>query len=306
MKNDELLHKWVNREISKEELEVFKARPEFASLTALYKGTEDFSAPVFDDAKMLSDILGEKKAAILPKSEGKRVFLTSWVKYAAAASVLLFAMWFMWPANTMVTVTADAGEQIMGMLPDQSMYTLNAGSELTYDTEDWKTERSLYLMGEAFFEVEKGEKFQVNTANGQVKVLGTSFNVRSRDAKLEVVCRTGKVGVTSIAGKDFGVLMPQDAISISRDKLVEKWQVSKTDTKDWTQGIVRFRNAKLADVLSELERQFSIKINSQNIDIQQVVSCNFQNKDLDTALKTTLSPLGIKYSISDKVVVLRN
>ena len=304
MKNDELLHKWVNGEISKEELEIFKARPEFTSLTALYESTEGLSAPVFDDKKMLSNILAKEKKTDLAKPKGRRVFLTSWVKYAAAASILLFATWFMWPENTRVTVTAHAGEQIMGMLPDNSMFTLNAGSELSYDSEDWKKERSLHLMGEAFFEVEKGEKFEVNTANGQVKVLGTSFNVRSRDAKLEVICRTGKVGVSSIAGKDFGVLMPQDAISISRDDLLDKWQVSKADGKDWTEGIIRFRSAKLTEVISELERQFDVKINGQDIDNQQIVSCNFQNKNLETALKTSLSPLGVTYKIEGKVVLL--
>lgn len=304
MKNDELLHKWVNGEISKEELEIFEARPEFSSLTTLYKATDNLSAPAFDDKKMLSNILAEEKKTGIAKPEGRRVFLTSWLKYAAAASILLFATWFMWPANTTVTVTANAGEQIMGMLPDNSMFTLNAGSELSYDSEDWKKERSLHLMGEAFFEVEKGEKFEVNTANGQVKVLGTSFNVRSRDASLEVICRTGKVGVSSIAGKDFGVLMPQDAISISRDDLLDKWQVSKADGKDWTEGIIRFKSAKLAEVISELERQFDVKINAQKTDIQQIVSCNFQNKNLDTALMTTLSPLGITYKIEEKVVIL--
>jgi len=307
MKNDELLHKWVNGEISKEELEIFKARPEFASLTALYKNTEGLSAPAFNEKQMLSDILEEEKKGKSEKPEAKRVFLGSWLRYAAAASVLLFAVWFMWPANTTVTVTALAGEQIMGMLPDNSMFTLNAGSELTYDSEDWKLERTLHLKGEAFFEVEKGEKFEVNTANGQVKVLGTSFNVRSRDARLEVKCVTGKVGVSSIAGKDFGVLMPQDALIISRDELIEKWEMTEGNNKNWIDGITRFRSAKLEEVLRELERQFTVEIQSQNIDDQQVISCNFQNKDLDLALKTTLLPLGISYEISDdKVVVLSN
>lgn len=191
------------------------------------------------------------------------------------------------------------------MLPDQSMYTLNAGSELIYDSENWKSERKINLSGEAFFEVEKGEKFQVNTANGQVKVLGTSFNVRSRADVLEVKCRTGKVGIFSNAGKDFGVLTPQNALSISGEKIVDKWQLSQAENKDWTAGILRFKNAKLEEVLRELERQFDVKINSQNIDNQQITSCNFQNKDLDNALITTLKPLGIGYVIgADKVVVL--
>lgn len=95
MKNDELLHKWINGEISKEELDIFKSRPEFAALTALYKSTEGLSAPAFDDKRMLSTILEKNKKMDNSKTEGKRVFLTSWVKYAAAASVLLFALWFL-------------------------------------------------------------------------------------------------------------------------------------------------------------------------------------------------------------------
>ena len=47
MKDDEILHKWVNGELSDEELKVFKLRPEYDSLVDLYKNTDNFLAPEF-------------------------------------------------------------------------------------------------------------------------------------------------------------------------------------------------------------------------------------------------------------------
>ena len=47
--------------------------------------------------------------------------------------------------------------------------------------------RSLTLSGEAYFDVQKGNKpFTISTNQGQVTVLGTSFNVRSRADGFEI------------------------------------------------------------------------------------------------------------------------
>jgi len=296
MTNDELLHKWVNGEISDAELAIFKQRPEFTSLTALYEKTEGLAAPIFNEKKMLTDVLQEEKNA---QPVGRRVQMTSWLRYAAAASILLFAVWFLWPTDNTVTFTAELGEQTMGMLPDQSMFTLNAGSTLSYDSEDWKIERNLHLEGEAFFEVEEGEKFQINTANGVVKVLGTQFNVRDRAGQMEVQCFTGKVCVSSVAGKEFGVLLPQDILTVKGENVLAKGKLSEKNAAGWTTGIIRLKDTKLVEVLAELERQFKVNINPQEVEIQTTVSCNFQNEDLELALKTTLQPLQIKYTIKE-------
>ena len=49
MINDEQLHKWVNGNLTNEELEVFKLRPEYDSLVELYENTEGLSVPNFDE-----------------------------------------------------------------------------------------------------------------------------------------------------------------------------------------------------------------------------------------------------------------
>ena len=59
-----------------------------------------------------------------------------------------------------------------------------------------QTKRDLTLEGEAYFKVQKGQTFSVNTTDGVVKVLGTHFNVKQRNNYFEVNCYEGLVSVT--------------------------------------------------------------------------------------------------------------
>ena len=72
----------------------------------------------------------------------------------------------------------------------------SAGSELNYNASKWGEKRELELKGEAFFDVEKGKRFDVNTELGKISVLGTEFNVLSRDSIFKVSCYEGLVQVT--------------------------------------------------------------------------------------------------------------
>ena len=68
---------------------------------------------------------------------------------------------------------------------------LNELSQLEYNASKWDENRSLELKGEAFFDVEKGKRFDVTTEFGNVSVLGTEFNVLSRDSIFKVSCYEG-------------------------------------------------------------------------------------------------------------------
>jgi len=307
MKNDELLHKWINGTISNEELAIFKLRPEYESLVDLDKQTSQLSAPDFDETTMLGDILKKEKTVTpQPKETGRRVFLSTWIKYGVAASVLILASWFFFPRSSsdLVAYNLAKGERKEGTLPDQSTFILNAESRLTYDANNWANERTLKLSGEAFFEVQKGSTFKVITPNGTVQVLGTKFNVNSRKTTLEVICQSGKVAVLSTDGKKIDELNPTDAIRITNNQTSDKWQTQAAEKASWVDGISKFKKVPLANVLGELERQFDIEIQTNGVNVKEIISCNFQHKNLETALKTSLDPLNIKYTINGKTITL--
>ena len=306
MTNDKILHKWINGELSETELETFKLRPEYASLVELYKNTEGLAAPAFKGEAMLSNILQKEKINTIPEKIGRRVFMSNWVKYAAAASVLLIAGWFVFSfMGKQVSYKMAKGEKKEGVLPDQSMFVLNAESTLEYDKWSWKKERSLQLNGEAFFSVKPGSKFTVKTPTGNVQVLGTKFNVWSRGGILDVQCQHGKVVVLSENGELIDELKQFDAIHIEPGKAPEKYQVPSEDNASWTQGITKLRKVALAVVLQELERQFDVEIDAGNVDTTEIISCNFQHKNLDLALQTALSPLGVEHEIKERKVYLK-
>ena len=134
----------------------------------------------------------------------RRLAVLRLLPYVAAASVA-FLLFFIFRDPTKVVLTENA-QQLALSLPDGSKVKVNAATEIRYTPGKWKKERRIQLDGEAFFEVTKGESFVVETKLGNVEVLGTSFNVKSRDGIFEVSCRTGKVRVSS--GDSRQVLTP--------------------------------------------------------------------------------------------------
>ncbi len=298
MINDEQLHKWINGTLSEEELKVFQLRPEYDSLIDVFENTNGLSVPKFDEDKMLAKILQEEKKKVSP-DKGRRFFLSSWAKYGVAASILLLAAWLFWPQSDMVKYDLAQGERTEATLPDGSKFILNAESKLSYNKETWSTNRVINLEGEAFFEVKKGSKFSVYTPKGSVNVLGTKFNVRSRNNFLDVKCQSGKVEVVNLDGNVLGELIANDAIRVSDKGNIEKWKTVPSEKADWVNGVFKFKNVALKIVLEELERQYQVKVDVKNIDSKDQISTSFQKGNLELALKTILTPLGISYEKVD-------
>ncbi len=303
MKNDEILHRWINGSISPEELEVFQKRPEYNDLVRLYKGTEDLRPPAFDSEAMLQNILRSPKSVRKPVLRARRSFLTGWVPYAAAAIVILLAGWWLWPDNTVQSYLAQKGDQIEAELPDGSSFLLNADSELSYDQTNWNNDRKLQLQGEAYFDVEKGATFTVATALGNVEVLGTTFNVWARGASFEVTCYSGKVAVKAQNNTNPIELLPGQAVRFEQDKLVEQWNLTE-DQPGWTNGVSSFRNVPLSTILSAIERQFNVQIDMTQIETGNILSSSFPHNDLDTALRIVLAPVNIRYQIDGQRIRL--
>lgn len=92
-------------------------------------------------------------------------------------------------------ITVSTNDEVKTVeFPDGSIAFLNASSSVRYD-EDF-TSRMVSQTGEVFYEVKKeDEPFVVITEVGMVQVLGTKFNVNSRNDQLEVDVEEGSVEV---------------------------------------------------------------------------------------------------------------
>lgn len=252
-------------------------------------------------------------------AEGQQVplkKLSLWKPVAAAAAVLVVIAGSIW-LNTSIKrphqlvfeeTFTHAGERKIITLSDGSIVSLNNDSELKYPRRFGDTLREVYLEGEAFFEVAKNKEkpFVVKTEKLNIRVLGTSFNVRHYqvDKNIEVVVATGKVGVRYAKSERTWLLRP--GIQLLYDKLtgnaIQK-VVDPLDYTGWQRGELIFKDERLEDICRRLERWYDVKISINTTKLKDKrINLKQQNESLGTVLKM-LGVVGeFKYKINGKKV----
>jgi len=287
--NEKLLHKYLNNEITEAELKQLKASGEYEDYLQISAFTSQLQTPAFDKEAAWNQL--SKKV----KKESKVVSLFNYknlLKYAAVLALIVTG--FLYVTNLSTTLTAPLAEKKSFALPDQSEVVLNAGSMIEYNKNSWNKNRKLTLDGEAFFKVAKGKKFDVITNQGVVSVLGTQFNVQSRDHHFHVTCYEGKVAV---AFNDNTLqLSAGESVIIEEGEIISQQKVS-TLQPGWMFDESSFENKPLWWVLEELQRQYKVTITIENIDKNTRYTGAFTHTNLDAALKTVCMPLGLKYTI---------
>jgi len=164
------------------------------------------------------------------------------------------------------------------------------------------------LEGEAFFEVKKGNKFEVNAKNGTVTVYGTSFNMLDRGNLLKVSCFSGKVGVKLPNNKAEVMLLPGFETSTSDgDRLLPYIPFNKKETASWQTGLFYFSNAPLNLVFDELARQYNIQVKYPPLEGRHFTG-SFDKKNLKLALDIICITMQLHYTIigTNRVVVLKS
>lgn len=108
------------------------------------------------------------------------------------------------------------GEQKQITLPDGTTAYLNSGTLLVYPQKFTGDIRSVYLIGEANFDVKKDKQhpFIVKTNHLKVKVLGTKFNVHAyaEDEKTTTTLESGSVVVQKANNEDIITLTPNEQL----------------------------------------------------------------------------------------------
>lgn len=291
---DDFLAKWASGELSEEEKEAFRKTEDYQYYQAILEGTDVLEVPSLDREKLFEGV--REKIT----KDGKKVRTIPKWTYAIAASIILLIGYFVFFDQTVVHTTGF-GERLQITLPDNSAVLLNAKSKLEYKKSGWEKERNLFLQGEAFFKVTKGSTFVVNSENGSVTVLGTEFTVNSEAQTFEVVCFEGSVRIEK--GKLAQLIHGGEALRYANGSF-EHWTTA-TNSPQWTQGESSFNNAPLHQVITALEKQFNVSINSERVNETTRFTGSFTHAELRKALTIVFEPLEIKFTfINENTIVL--
>jgi hypothetical protein len=148
-------------------------------------------------------------------------------------------------------------------LEDGTHVWVNAGSRIIYPSEFEADKREIFVDGEIYLDVKKenNRPFHVRTANLDIIVLGTSFNVTAyaSDQTQSVVLVNGSVQVKSRAGKQSHRLVPNEMLTRQSDHITVK-PVDAAVFASWIDGVYLCDNEALESILRRLSRFYNIPI----------------------------------------------
>ncbi|MEO6720393.1 MAG: FecR domain-containing protein [Ferruginibacter sp.] len=180
-------------------------------------------------------------------------------------------------------------------LADGSKVWLNADSKIQYPEAFEGNTREVYLNGEAFFEVARNPQkpFIIHLANGTVRVLGTSFNIRAYDNErvVETSVTTGKVAFipkykNDQKKADTVFLTPNNkARYLFNAEKIDVLPTLAINDKAWTEGKMIFKAMRLQDIATELERNFGKKVLFLDDEAKDyILTGSFQNNTLEEVM----------------------
>lgn len=298
--NEIFLARWIAGELTEEELKAFKETKEYQYYQKIDEGSQKFNVPAYDNKTAFSKLLDT-----LDQEENKQKvvrLIPKWAFKVAAVLVVALGLIMIFTTSNTSNFSTGFGEQTIVTLPDNSLIRLNANSKVDFKKKNWDTNRLITLKGQAFFDVEKGSSFVVKTQEGEVEVLGTQFNIISRNNYFEVTCFEGSVNVI-YKNKTLGILKLGEGLRVVNGK-AENWNfVSKEPA--WIKGESSFENTPLIQVIRSLENQYNLKFNVDAINAEKRFTGSFTHSNLPLALKTVFDPLDISYSTENSIVVLK-
>lgn len=208
-------------------------------------------------------------------------------------------------------------------LADRSVVRLEPGGRLSYPAQFAPDSRTVYLSGNAFFEVTRNPRqpFLVFANETVTKVLGTSFrvNAQPQDRRVTVQVRTGLVAVMpkkSFSTAELGTLKTENGVLLTPNQQAvferEAEKLSRTLvetpqllTQKAEPARMNFEDTPLVDVLDALERAYGIDIVYDAASLQRcTLRAALFDEPLFDKLDLICKTVGLSYQVIDTQIVV--
>ena len=201
------------------------------------------------------------------------------------------------------------GERRTIVLPDESTVVLNGNSKLKY-SKNWSGQiREVWIDGEGFFAVQhtkSHQKFVVHTREGlSVEVLGTKFNVKSREHGSEVLLTEGKVKL-NVDNTESPVYLNPGELATVKENQLSKRVVEGIQYTSWVRSKLVFDKTPLNELAQILQDTYGLKVSFQNEGLEQrQLSGEISSASADDILFAIAETFNIKVTkMDDKSVTL--
>ena len=210
--------------------------------------------------------------------------------------------------NTFNSLTTSKQGNIRITLYDSTIVWLNAKSELKYANSFIDGKRIVYLTGEAFFKVkpDKQHPFIVHTNAAHVNVLGTSFNVDTKDSSCITTLVEGHVRMHNNT-KDSVEIYQGQQVTMADGKI----DLKKVDTRYytcWMDNLFAFRATELKHIIQVLEEWYDLDFYFEDKELENILFTTTLERSSDiTEILEILSKAGeFTYKIDNNKIKLMN
>lgn len=317
--SDELLTKYLLGEASEEEgsfVEEWMNRDEankkhFEELEKIWKESKRLAAQSTVDENAAWQRFQARVKNPQQQAPVVKMRSTGWWRVAALFVIIAGAAYlgykFLNKGDVKNLQVATTTSTLIDTLPDGSIVTLNKNSSLDYPSQFKDSTRTIALKGEAFFNItpNKQKPFIIHVNDLSIRVVGTSFNVKSVNGTTEVIVETGIVQV--IKNNKVMELRPKEGLKISqRDSLVQKEQVKDELYNYYRSKEFVCRNTPLWKLVEVLKEAYGVDIVFADPKLRNYpITTTFSNQSLQTILDVISETFNITVSKEEHTIILK-
>jgi transmembrane sensor len=236
-------------------------------------------------------------------------------------------------------ISVPLGSKTVVLLGDGTKIWLNSGSSLKYPQKFQGNSREVVLSGEAFFDVKKDARkpFIVKTSALNIKVLGTTFNVKSypEEGTIETTLVNGAVTITKsntdLKCKDAIFLKPNQRATyikeegkliladiekkvVKAEPIIEVGQKRKekmilSNNIDivpftaWKDDKLVFKNEEFESLCTKLERWYNVKINIDDPELKKYHYTGILQKEtINDVIEIIRLTMPFQYDVNHSVI----
>ncbi|MRG47362.1 DUF4974 domain-containing protein [Chitinophaga sp. SYP-B3965] len=159
------------------------------------------------------------------------------------------------------TLEVPAKKDYKILLSDGTVVTLNSSSSLRFPFSFTGNTREVEVRGEAYFEVAKNAEkpFIVHTPDGDIRVLGTSFNVNTYQSG-KTTASLVEGSIKAITGREEVLLKPDQEATFKTGQPIAVQGFEKSRALSWMNGVCFFESAGMNVIADVIDRWYDIKI----------------------------------------------
>ena len=201
-----------------------------------------------------------------------------------------------------ILLTKTENQTIEKTLSDGSKILLNKNSQLSFPETFTGDKREVTLVGEAFFEIttDASKPFIIHAQNTEIRVLGTSFNVKTTNQNVVVSVRTGRVEFS--AKKQKVVLKKeQEATYLATEDTLKQLLRLDPNVFAYKTKVYVFEASSLDHVAAVLSDAYQIPIIVKDKQIKSYqITTRFENESLPNTLNIIAETLNLNLRTEGK------